>query len=347
MKRGNGQGTAYRRGNTWTAEVTDYFYIDDSGNKKRKYKTKGGFRTKKDALAYCETLRGPDKRKAPTLLELYTVWEKANIDKLSKDKQSAYKKARERLEDIIGRRIDLLTTSDLQRCINENANSYYTARDMKTLLSHLYKSACADMFVPSNLTQYLTLPALSEKESEAFTEDEVKAIWKAYTDGDIFAGYLLIMIYSGMMPGELMSCKKEMINLDRCEIYGCGKKTRKKSVIVFADSIKPVINTITATNDSNMLCPYSEYMFYKLYHEATARIGIRDLPPYSCRHTTGTTAAKLNLNAPTIQEMMRHSKITTTQKYIHLSTETAHDSFNKLFENGSTTGPIEGAVTNT
>ena len=330
MKRGNGQGTAYRRGNTWTAEVTDYFYIDDSGEKKRKYKTKGGFSTKRDALAYCETLRGPEKRKAPTLLELYTVWEQTNLDSLSKDKKSAYKKARERLEPIIGRRIDLLTTSDLQNCINENASSYYTARDMKTLLSHLYKRAAADQFVPGNLTQYITLPKLNESESEPFTAEEVNTMWTAFTAGDIFTGYLLIMIYSGMMPGELLACEKGMIDYDRCEIYGCGKKTRKKSVIVFADIVKPVLETISNTTDSERICPYTEDMFYKLYHETTARIGIRDLPPYSCRHTTGTAAAKLNLNAPAIQKMMRHSKITTTQKYIHLETDEAHNSINKI-----------------
>ena len=330
MKRGNGQGTAYKRGQTWTAQITAYFYIDKDGKVHRKYKTKGGFRTKRDALAYCETLRGPTERKAPTLLELYTVWENTCFGALSKDKKSAFRKARQRLEPIIGRRIDLLTTSDLQNCINENASSYYTARDMKTLLSHLYKRAAADQFVPSNLTQYLTLPKLNESEAEPFTAEEVNTMWNAYTAGDIFTGYLLIMIYSGMMPGELMACEKSMIDYDRREIYGCGKKTRKKSVIVFADIVGPVIRTISNTTAGDRICPYSEDVFYRLYHETTARIGIRDLPPYSCRHTTGTAAAKQNLNAPAIQKMMRHSKITTTQKYIHLETDEAHNSINKI-----------------
>ena len=330
MKRGNGQGTAFKRGQTWYAQVTTYFYLDKDGKLHRKYKTKGGFKTKRDALAYCEVLRGPTERKAPTLLQLYTVWEASEFDKLSKDKKSAYRKARERLEPIIGRRIDLLTTSDLQNCINENASSYYTARDMKTLLSHLYKRAAADQFVPSNLTQYLTLPKLNESEAEPFTAEEVNTMWTAFTAGDIFTGYLLIMIYSGMMPGELMSCTKDMIDFERHEIYGCGKKTRKKSVIVFADIVGPVIQTISNTTAGDRICPYGEDAFYRLYHETTARIGVRDLPPYSCRHTTGTAAAKLNINAPAIQKLMRHSKITTTQKYIHLETEETHNSINKI-----------------
>ena len=334
-KRGNGQGTAVKRGNTWTARITDYEYTDEEGKYHRKYKTKGGFRTKKEALEYCAVLRGSQERKVPTLLDLYLVWEQTDLPKLSKDKRIAYRKARERLEPIIGKKIDLLTTADLQNCINDNSSSHYTARDMKTLLSHLYKRAAADRFVPSNLSQFITLPALEEKEQQPFTAEEVAAMWKAYTAGDLFVGYMLMMIYSGMMPGELMACEKSMINFDRCEIYGCGKKTRKKLVIVFSEVVLPVIRTLCESSSEAKICPYNEKDFYKLYHEATERIGVRDLPPYSCRHTTGTEAAKLNMNAPTIQKMMRHSKITTTQKYIHLETDEAHDAMNKLIPMGN------------
>lgn len=331
-KRGNGQGTAFKRGKTWTAQVTKYITMDADGKRRRKYATKGGFRTKKEALAYIETLRVAEDRKVPTLLDLYQVWEKNELPKLSKDKQSAYKKARERLEPIIGRKIDSLTTADLQAVVNEQASSYYTARDIKTVLSHLYKKACADEFVRQNLSQYIVLPTLEEKEAVAFTSDEVKKMWTAFADGDTFVGYLLLMIYSGMMPGELFACQKSMIDFDRCEIYGCGKKTkiRKSGVIVFADAVKPVLQTLCTLYNGDKLYPHHLTEWYDAYHETTKRIGIRDLPPYSCRHTTGTEAAKQQLNAPTIQKIMRHSKITTTQRYIHLGSDDVHSAVNTL-----------------
>lgn len=329
-KRGNGQGTAWKRGNTWTAQVTDYIYVDDDGKKHRKYKTKGGFPTKKEALAYCKDLRGNTVKEMPSVLDLYLIWEKTELPKLSKDKQTAYKKARKRLESIIGRKIDSLTTADLQKVIDDNSSSYYTARDMKTVLSHVYTRACADRFVPSNLTQYIVLPKLNEKEQTPYTAEEVEKMWKAFADGDTFVGYFLIMIYSGMMPAELFECKKQMIDLDRCEIYGCGKKTRKGTTIVFADIVKPVVEELMAASPKDKLCPIYKTEWYDAYHEATKRIGIRDLPPYSCRHTTGTEAAKQNLNASTIQKIMRHGKITTSQKYIHLGTDEAHLGINSI-----------------
>lgn len=329
MKRPNGSGTVYKRGSTWTAQITLYTTVDEDGKLHRHYKTKGGFRTKRDALSYLNEIRSSETRKVPTLLELYTSLEKNYIPKLSKNKQLGYRKARERIEPIIHRKIDSLTTSDLQSIISERTFTYYTARDVKTLLSKLYDMACADQFIPSNLSKYIVLPANEEAEAEPFNEDEVSKIWKAYEGGDEFAGYLLIMIYSGMMPGELMDCKRSQIDFDKCEIYGCGKKTkfRKKAVIVFADAVKPVIEDLCK---GEKLYPGSRYEFYPSYHEATKRIGIRDLPPYACRHTTGTEAARLGLNASTIQKIMRHTRITTSQRYIHMGEEDAHSGVNSF-----------------
>ena len=329
-KRGNGQGTVFKRGKTWTAQITDYIYIDENGKMRRKYITKGGFKTKKEAVAYIPLLSVKDTRKMPTLQELYIEWEQNELPQLSKDKQTGYKKARKRLESIMGRKIDSLTTADLQHVINDNATSYYTARDMKTVLSHLYKKACADQFVSSNLTQYIILPQLDEKEPEPFTAEEVKKMWTAYADGDSFIGYMLLMIYSGMMPSELFACKKSMIDFDRCEIYGCGKKTRKGTTIVFADIVKPVVVDLYDASPNDKLCPIYKTEWYDAYHEALKRIGVRDLPPYSCRHTTGTEAAKQNLNASTIQKIMRHAKISTSQRYIHLGEDSVHDGLNSM-----------------
>lgn len=329
--RGNGQGTVFKRGQTWTAQMTQYRWTDDQGKSHRKYKTKGGFTTKKDAVKYLESLT-QTIRKEPKLIDLWTSYESNELKKLSGTKQTAYKIARNRLDPIMGYQISDLTTDALQKCVNSKASSYYTARDMKNLLSHLYKKAMADQFVQSNLSQFIVLPDLEEQEAEPFTSEEVGKIWESFSDGFTFAGYFLLMIYSGMMPGELLSCRKDMIDLDKCEIRGIGKKTkiRRENSLIFADSVRPVVEELMEQSPSDRLVCRQRDAWYQDYHEATKKIGIRDLPPYSCRHTTGTEAAKLNLNASTIQKVMRHAKITTSQRYIHLGSEEAHAALNAM-----------------
>ena len=326
-KRGNGQGSVFKRGNSWCAVKTVSSYCGEiNGEKKyiRRRITKGGFATKTDAINYLPLLAQTKAQESPKLIELWSRYEKNSLPKLAKSKQSAYKKARERLEDLMGYRINELRTSDMQDTIDNQASSYYTARD---------QMAMADSYVPANLSKHIVLPDLEETEAIPFNNEEVQKIWAAFADGEWFAGYLLLMIYSGMMPGELFACKKSMINFDRCEIWGCGKRTkkRKKEVpIVFAESVKPVLAVLCEKTEGDLLQPRFKTEWYDEYHEVVKRIGIRDLPPYSCRHTTGTEAAKQNLNASIIQNIMRHAKISTSQRYIHLGAEAVHSGINSI-----------------
>ena len=81
--RGNGQGTAYKRGNSWVSCVTyDWKENPEEGKPPIPVRaTKGGFRTKGEALAYCPILKGEKTAPKPveqpryTLQQVYDMWE--------------------------------------------------------------------------------------------------------------------------------------------------------------------------------------------------------------------------------------------------------------------------------
>lgn len=60
-QRGNGTGTAYKQGQTWTARVTLGWRLDENGKPKRISRIKRGFPTKKAALEAVATLKGKRK----------------------------------------------------------------------------------------------------------------------------------------------------------------------------------------------------------------------------------------------------------------------------------------------
>lgn len=327
-KRGNGQGTAYKRGKTWEGARPGYSYTDDTGYHRVRPR-KGGFATKKDALEWaCVKKEVPEH--SPKVIDLWTLYSENDLLKLSDSKQAAYKIARRRLEPVMGEEIHLVTLDALQAIIS-GAGSYYKARDIKTVLSQLYKKAMASntSLVKSNLAEHLVLPKLEEKEAEPFTPEEVKSFWTLYDAGDPFVGYILLMIYSGMMPAEVLKCKKSMVDLEKCEIYGCGAKTksRKKSAIVFPEILRPVVETLFNSE-------WKKHPFYNAYYDCIERAGVRKLPPYSCRHTYGTEAVKLGVHPAVVQKMLRHSTTKTQERYTHLSSEEAHEAAN-LFSRGS------------
>lgn len=331
--RGNGQGCAVKRGNTWTAIWTEKTYIGDDGKLRQNRKWKGGFKTKTAALAFAASPK-PEKKKAPTLRHYWEVWEKTVLPKMSVSKQTAYKIAWKKLGGLADEEVDKLDINSIQECIDEKAKTYYPAKDMKAVLSHLFKRAVAEGHVRTNLADFISMPKLEEEEIQPFYEDELKKIWDSYGEGNHFLGFVLLMIYSGMMPGELLALKEDMINWEKNEISGAGLKTkkRKKTPIVFPEMIAPVLSDLVQRSNSQAgyVVGMNKDKFYKEYHKAIAKAGVRDLDPYSCRHTTATALALGNIAPSVIQEVMRHTKFSTTQRYIHPDTESAHNAINTL-----------------
>lgn len=333
-RRGNGQGTAIKRGNTWTAVWTVEVYVEPGTMRlKQRQKWKGGFATKREALIYAANPPVEEKRR-PTLRDYWNSWSVVELPGLSKSRAEAFEIAWKKLEGLAGIAMCGLTIGQLQAVVDEKGPTYYTARDMRTVLSHLFKRAVAEGNARANLAQYIKIPPLKEAEQQPFTDVEIKKLWGRYAEGDRVVGCILLMIYTGMMPGELLQLKADMIDQERQEIVGAGLKTkkRKETPIVYPDVIAPVLEQLISTSASRAgyVLGMNKDTFYEEYYAALERAEVRRLPPYSCRHTTATALALVNVAPSTIQEVMRHTKFSTTQRYIHPGREAARAAVNRL-----------------
>lgn len=341
-RRANGLGSVRREKKSWTgiAPGVSYSELQPDGTVKliRRRPEKRGFKTKAEALRWAASFAETAEKAPPTLATLWNAYLLGDYTKLSKDRQCAARKAHERLAPLMGRRIDTLTVLDLQSCVNDAATSHYTARDMRTVLSKLYLLAMAQGDAKVNLSQFITLPEAEEAEAVPFAPEEVTRMWTAWREGEALIGYVLLMIYTGMMPAELLACRKDQIDLDACEIFGCGKKTkrRKEVSILFPDFLRPVLEVLmqqespNSRADHGKLLQMNKWTFYARYHELLQRLGIRDLPPYACRHTFGTEAVKGQNSPEVVRQMLRHTTILTQQRYTHITQEAAKEAINKL-----------------
>ena len=337
--RGNGQGTAFKRGQTWTACVTvDWvFPTDKSKPKKPIRRTKGGFATKKDAIAYCPILLAGGVEKpseAPRLSSYWKTYSEGPMLKISKGKQSAYRTAWNKLSSIHDVRVDAITVDLLQKTIDDKCTTFDPAKDCKSLLSNLFEIAAAEKQVVRDLPSFITLPEHLESEPIPFNKEEQKAIWKAYDNGDIRAARHLLMIYTGMMPGELMNLRVEHIDLNSRTIMRAGLKTkiRKRTPVVLADCILPVVEDLIAhAMPSGYIWARNEERWYREYHAVLLENECRDLPPYSCRHTTATAlAVDKNVAPQTIRKIMRWSTVKMLDHYAHPDTSDALEGVNTI-----------------
>lgn len=332
--RPNGTGSVYKRGKTWVAQVVHGYKIVD-GKRKTVRSRKGGFKTKKAAMDYLPTLKYQQAKAVPTLYALWTDYQsRRQFEKLSASRQEKYAIVWRKIEKEAFTRIDLLTVSDLQRIVDDNATTYYPARDIKDLLSKLYQIAMQDQFATLNLAEYIELPEKNAKKREPFSAEDVTKLWADYAAGNWWTGYILLMIYTGMMPGELQCGLKSQIDWEHRQIVGAGLKTgtRKETPIVLAEFIMPVLQRLCDNTPGNKLIRIHKDTFYDRYYETLERAGCKRLVPYSCRHTAATSLVLADVQPSVIQQIMRHARYSTTEQYIHVSVDPMLQAVNKLKE---------------
>lgn len=325
--RPNGAGTAIRRGKTYTARViVRWAPVPDSDPPRKKaiYRTKGGFKTRREALEYCAVLKGQDykpKVDAPRLAEYWEMYEKGELMEITRQKQSGYRTAWKKLKPLENRPVDQITVAELRETVGAATSTYYTARDCKTVLTKLFALAGADGWVSKDLPSYIILPKLNEKERQTFSDTEQLQLWKLYEAGDLRAAVPLLMICTGMMPGEMQGLRVEHIDLDAHQIRGAGMKTkiRRESPVYLPEDVLPMVEDLIAhAQPSGYLWKRNEEAWYQNYYDVLAAAGCRRLEPYCCRHTTATRLAVTENIAPqTIRRMMRWTTTKMLDRYAH------------------------------
>lgn len=320
--RANGTGSVYKRNGRpgWTAQVVDGF---DEVTKKPKYIRKGGFKTKQEAILALPTLKDEKKKKpVPTVAYYYKVFRKGRGAAISTDKQRAYEIAYNRLEKYHTTPVDQLKVSDMQDIINNSCKTFYPAKDVRTVIRHILRRAAADdLQVNIDLPDLLELPKLNEQKREPFTEEEQIALWLSYEAGNKPAAVPLIMIYTGMMTGEMRQLEASMIDLENQVISGAGLKTdeRRTKHILIPEDIVPILQDLMEQHPEGRIYPMGEEDFYAMYYKALADAGItRHLTPYSCRTTTATTLAVHHDVAPQVlQRVMRWKSTRVMDRYVN------------------------------
>ncbi len=328
--KGNGSGTIYQLPNKkYKVEVVLGYYKEDGKLKKRR-RTKT-FDKKKDAVAAVETLKASKVNPSfPSLYELYDTFCKTKrYDKLSQSQQDKLSYAWDKMKKIQLVRIPDLTIEQMQETIDERAKTYYPARDMKVLLSHLYTVAIQHGKESNNKSQYIELPDAPNAKREVFTDEDVAKLWDDYygqtpegaAEPHEFTGYILIMVYTGMRIGELFKIEKEKIFFnEKCNYMIGGEKTAAgiDREIVIPNSILQIVKHFYEAN-SKKLVQRNLDGFYKDYWETIDRLKIRHLPPQTCRHTFFTGLVSQKVHPALIAAMGGHAQY-----------ETAIDNYNRL-----------------
>lgn len=318
-KRGNGQGTVFKLPNGKYKAMKVKCYLED-GKMKKKSVSKV-FEKRSDAIAFLPSMTfSPEKAKSLTVHELHELYLKStDYKELSKSQRDKLSYAWRRWSQYEFTDIAELTVAQMEDAIESQTQSYYPARDMKVLMSHLYTVAVKQEVVHQNKTEYVDIPYDQPKaKRECWTEDEVMLLWQDYEEHP-FTGYILIMCYAGLRYGELSTIYLENIHLDESYMVG-GIKTEAgiDREIPIHEKIKPIIEYWIQKRKTKLL-EMNEDKFYEDYWDVIHRTGLRELPPHTCRHYFFSRMTSEGVQGGIIAEVGGHaSYLTTLKNYVKI-----------------------------
>lgn len=180
-----------------------------------------------------------------------------------------------------------------------------------------------------------------ERQIEFLTPEEVELLLSA-TDGKGLRhlrdkAILEMLFSSGLRVSELTHLDRDQVNLDRQEFTVRGKGNKLRLVFLSntaCDAIKTYLNKrididpalfvrlsehTTSDDDSLRLTPRSVQRIVK--HYATKAGITKDVHPHTLRHSFATDLLTNGADIRSVQALLGHSSITTTQIYTHVTNQ--------------------------
>ena len=245
------------------------------------------------------------------------------LDFLSRNKKTILKATRKDIEKFLSERKD------------KGSKSRTVARN-KVSIVNLYKFLVMENYISKNPTDNLEVIRLKRVLPESLTTEEVDDLLSVHnekTDEGLRDKAIFELMYSsGLRVSEICSLKIEDIFFDEKYLKICGKGKRERIVPInekALDILKRYIQTsrvvmVKGKKTSELFLNFrgdkiSRVGIWKIVKEAMKKSGIeKNIYPHTLRHSFATHLIQHGADLRSVQRMLGHSDITTTEIYTHV-----------------------------
>lgn len=202
-----------------------------------------------------------------------------------------------------------------------------------------HRFLCRERITPSDPSSLIETPKLWKRVPEVLSYQEVEALLAAphgtrRGEQEIRDRAILEVMYAtGMRVSEVVNLRTDNVNLE-IGFLRCIGKGNKERVIPLGKKAVACVNRYLASSRQRILgARQSEYLFvsrmgkkisrqtfWKLIKKYASRAGIRkNIKPHLLRHSFATHLIERGADLRSVQEMLGHSDISTTQIYTHIN----------------------------
>lgn len=280
---------------------------------------------------FCDYLK-IDKRYSDLTVESYRTEIKGYLD--------FFKEKNIKVKDIKNSDI-----KDYLAYIKKGETSERTLAHNVSVIRTFYKFLLTLKIIERNPTEFLELPKLRKKLPTVLSKEEVEKL----LDIDLTDCYsyrnkaMLELLYStGLRVSELVNLELSNIDLENCTLKTIGKGNKERIIPISDYALyyvekyineyrgsmlkKGVNNYVFINNHGNVM---TRQGFFKIIKKLAAEKNIKTpISPHTLRHSFATHLLDYGADLRSIQEMLGHSNLSTTQIYTHVSSEHLKDNYN-------------------
>ena len=238
-----------------------------------------------------------------------------------------------------------LKPEDLEKYLKQLKEERCSAKSLARKISCLreyYKFLLSEKIIKENPASRLKLPKTGKPLPFYLSQEEIEKLCGNLPDVNDFSAmrmYLMIklMYYCGLRVSELVSLPENAINFDLKQIFICGKGSKERMVPVaknVIDDISPYLDSrekFLGKVKSKWLFPslhsisghITRAAFFKRLKKMSAEAGLDavKIHPHTLRHSFATQMINKEVDLRSVQKMLGHENIATTEIYTHITTE--------------------------
>ena len=273
--------------------------------------------------------------------------------KYSENTISSYKRDLNKINSYLKKDFIKLTKADIQKYIqnlSKNESSNTISRTISSLKS-FYKFLEINKYTNTNPLTTIISPKTARKLPKVLSEEEVNKLLDINLNNDFDyrnKAMLELMYSSGLRVSELINLTVNDVDLKNSlvRIFGKGSKERIVPLNDYATEAlnnyilyhRPKLfkqkenNYLFLNNHGNQM---TRQGFFKTLKKITKEKGIKsELSPHTLRHSFATHLLKYGANLRSIQELLGHSDISTTQIYTHITNEMLEKNYHEYHPHG-------------
>lgn len=266
-----------------------------------------------------------------TFEEVFEMWKAKKFKDATTSTINGYNSAYKNSPSLHSMKFKDIKTMHLDNAIDKCKLGHGSLRKMKILYQQLYAYAMANDIAIKDYSDYVKLGEdTSNPDRQPFSKEEIDTLFK-HEPNLPHIDSILILIYTGIRPGELLNLKKADVNLQEEFFIVTDSKTDagQNRLVPINKKVLPYFKSmleqdgeylIMHPKKKDKLAGY-DYYYRSMFTPIMDQLNMKHRP-HDCRHTFGTLLNNADANSTSIKNLIGHNSFITTEKtYTHKDIE--------------------------